>query len=286
MVGVSLKKIAFYLPLVQQVPFSGETVDKVIDYLFSLIKRRELDGNFRKYLIVNYAGVLKLASKEKKLNTLRSVTEDMKDYENTDVQEKVGRFLTKGTFSCREEEFKSFIEEQIQLAFGPVSLPVKRNSAIYMSQLVQYFGKTQEIVKDRFLDLQKVFLKFLFDRKPYMQDISSKGLSLIYELGSESVRAKLVDSLSQTLSGEKSATEHHEKDENQEIFLEFQDNTSSEQKEKLKTYKDLCNIAVELGHRELIYQFLEVHRHLAHYQDIKNAAKGLSSIIMLDQKLK
>ena len=43
---------------------------------------------------------------------------------------------------------------------------------------------------------------------------------------------------------------------------------------------------MELGHRELIYQFLEVHRHLAHYQEIKNAAKGLSSIIMLDEKLR
>lgn len=40
-----------------------------------------------------------------------------------------------------------------------------------------------------------------------------------------------------------------------------------------------------MGHRELIYQFLEVHRHLSHYQDIKNAAKGLSSIIMLDERL-
>lgn len=43
---------------------------------------------------------------------------------------------------------------------------------------------------------------------------------------------------------------------------------------------------MELGHRELIYQFLEVHRHLAHYQDIKNAAKGLSGILMLDERLR
>jgi hypothetical protein len=43
---------------------------------------------------------------------------------------------------------------------------------------------------------------------------------------------------------------------------------------------------VELGHRELIYQFLEVHRHMAHYQDVKNAAKGLSSIIVMDEKLR
>ena len=31
-----------------------------------------------------------------------------------------------------------------------------------------------------FLDIQRVFLKFLFDRKAYMQDLSSKALSKIY----------------------------------------------------------------------------------------------------------
>ena len=36
----------------------------------------------------------------------------------------------------------------------------------------------------------------------------------------------------------------------------------------------------------MIYQFMEVHRHLSHYQDVKNAAKGLSNIIMLDDRIK
>lgn len=137
-----------------------------------------------------------------------------------------------------------------------------------------------------FIDIQRVFLKFLFDRKAFMQDLSSKALSKIYNLGTPEVRTQLVDALSMTLSGEKTTSEHQEKDENNELLLEFKDNTSTEQRDKLKTYKDLCNIAVELGHRELIYQFLEVHRHMAHYQDVKNAAKGLSSIIVMDEKLR
>ena len=31
---------------------------------------------------------------------------------------------------------------------------------------------------------------------------------------------------------------------------------------------------------------MEVHRHLSHYQDVKNAASGLANIMLLDQKLK
>ena len=65
-----------------------------------------------------------------------------------------------------------------------------------------------------FLDLQRVFLKFLFDRKAYMQDLSSKALSKIYHLGEPEVRTQLVEALSKTLAGEKSAVENQEKDEN------------------------------------------------------------------------
>jgi hypothetical protein len=61
-----------------------------------------------------------------------------------------------------------------------------------------------------------------------MQDLSSKALSKIYNLGTSEVRAQLVENLSKTLSGEKSASEHQEKDENQELLLEFKDNTSTE----------------------------------------------------------
>jgi len=154
------------------------------------------------------------------------------------------------------------------------SLIRKRNCAIYLFEATNHFGKREAAVSDRFLALQQVFFKFLFDRKPIMQDISSRALTLIYQNGSESVKGDLVDALSKTLSGEKSASDVEEKDESNELFFEFKD--SSEFNDKLKTYKDLCTIATDLGHRELIYSFLEVHRHMAAYQNMKNAAKGLN----------
>ena len=45
-------------------------------------------------------------------------------------------------------------------------------------------------------------------------------------------------------------------------------------------------VAEDLGQKDLIYKILEVHRHHAHYQDMANAAKGLSNILTLDDKLK
>lgn len=45
------------------------------------------------------------------------------------------------------------------------------------------------------------------------------------------------------------------------MLLDFSNATNAEQREKLKTYKDLVRVAEELGQKDLIYQFLEVHRH-------------------------
>jgi proteasome component ECM29 len=78
-----------------------------------------------------------------------------------------------------------------------------------------------------------------------MQDLASKGLSLLYRLGDEAQRALLVTSLSDMFSGAGSAKK--EKDDQQELLIDFSSSTSSEQREKLKTYKDLVRVADELG---------------------------------------
>lgn len=186
-------------------------------------------------------------------------------------------------------------EEMIKYTSEPkVDLTSKRSAVIVLYQIV---SKTHdEQIKEKYLGLQRVFMRFLFDRRGFMQDLASKALSLIYNNGDETIRKKLVESLSAAFAGEGSSktagseglkNEYQaEGQDKQEMLLEFKDNTSTEQADKLKTYKDLVQVADSLGKRELIYQFLEVHRHLTHYQDIKNAAKGLSNILMLDEKLK
>ena len=60
-------------------------------------------------------------------------------------------------------------------------------------------------------------------------------------------------------------------------MLEYNDSRSTD---RLNTYKDLCTIANELGHKELIYQFLSTHRQLMKYNNIKNAARGLKNIVL------
>ena len=74
--------------------------------------------------------------------------------------------------------------------------------AIYVHQIINLQGSCNKEVQDRFLSLQQIFLKFLFDRRATMQDLASSTLTQIYNLGDETTRQQLVDALSATFAGE------------------------------------------------------------------------------------
>ena len=129
-----------------------------------------------------------------------------------------------------------------------LELAVKRNYVTYLHHVLLEQGETNEEVKARLLPLQKIFLKFLFDRRASMQDLASKSLSTIYNLGDDETRQRLVDALSSTFTGKtegRDATLAQEMEEMKgvEIPEEFKDNTSSEQRKKMKTYQDLVSVA-------------------------------------------
>lgn len=50
------------------------------------------------------------------------------------------------------------------------------------------FAASVSEIRDDFVDIQQVFMRFLFDRRSQMQDLASKGLSLVYKLGDENQR--------------------------------------------------------------------------------------------------
>lgn len=111
-----------------------------------------------------------------------------------------------------------------------VNLTSRRSCVIYLNELLQLFGAKESFIQESFVDLQKTFLKHIFDKKPAIQDISSRALTLIYKLGTAEVKESLVQALSKTLTGdEKSGAEQNEdKDEDRELMLDFHDQSSTE----------------------------------------------------------
>lgn len=83
----------------------------------------------------------------------------------------------------------------------------------YLYEVVNRYAENSSEMREKyFVEIQQIFMRYLFDRRGFMQDLASKGLSLVYKLGNEEQRALLVTSLSETFSGN-APTKKKEQDE-------------------------------------------------------------------------
>jgi len=82
-----------------------------------------------------------------------------------------------------------------------LELNSKRNTVIYLFEVVNRYAESSSEMREKyFIEIQQVFMRYLFDRRGFMQDLASKGLSLVYKLGNEEQRTLLVNSLSESFS--------------------------------------------------------------------------------------
>lgn len=159
----------------------------------------------------------------------------------------------------------------------------KRASVVHLSMFILHSPLIKEL-QDELPKLQGIFFKFMFDKKDEIQEYASNVLGKLYQLGDKDIKEKLVKDLSTALSGSQNFSELQEKEEDFELNIEYSPHTQDGK--KIKTFKELCFIATDLGHNELIYQFLNIHRHITHYKNIKRAADSLQGILVEDEKVK
>ncbi|NXE57993.1 ECM29 protein, partial [Casuarius casuarius] len=106
------------------------------------------------------------------------------------------------------------------------------------------------------------------------QDIASKGLGLVYELGNEQDQQELVTMLIDTLMTGKRAK--HEVTGETVVFQGGLSKTPDGQ--GLSTYKELCSLASDLNQPDLVYKFMNLANHHAMWNSRKGAAFGFSVI--------
>ena len=92
-----------------------------------------------------------------------------------------------------------------------------------------------------------------------MQDLASKSLTIVYNLGDEDTKRNLVESLSATFTDRTdyketgNTNQELEEIKNEKLPSDFRDAFNDEQKKKMKTFSDLTAIASQMGSKQLIY---------------------------------
>nr|XP_022915862.1 proteasome-associated protein ECM29 homolog isoform X1 [Onthophagus taurus] len=130
----------------------------------------------------------------------------------------------------------------------------------------------REPIKNQLSSIQSIFMNLLGENNDIVQDVSSKGLCLVYDYSkSEELLSALVDQLT---SGRRSTTNVTASTK----LFEEGELGKSPTGGNLSTYKELCSLASDLNKPDLVYQFMHIANHNAIWNSKKGAAFGFSSI--------
>lgn len=141
-------------------------------------------------------------------------------------------------------------------------------SAIWLLTILKNCGAHPEVVS-QLRSIQVGFQQLLGDTNEILQEVAGKALSLVYELGDESTKKELVDSLVNALQKGSSSTFKVTADS--EIFATGEVGMTPTG-DKLTTYRELVTLASEMNQPDLIYKFMQLSSHNALWNSKKGAA--------------
>ncbi|TAQ88421.1 hypothetical protein B7494_g3269 [Chlorociboria aeruginascens] len=151
---------------------------------------------------------------------------------------------------------------------------LKKASGIWLFCLIQYCGHLSEI-QARLRECQGAFMGLLSARDELVQETASRGLSLVYEQGDKEVREKLVKDLVASFTG---TSTQLKVDEETELFEPGALPTG--EGKSITSYKDIINLANEVGDQGLVYKFMSLASNAATWSTRAAFGRfGLSNIL-------
>ncbi|ERE83530.1 putative proteasome-associated protein ECM29 like protein [Cricetulus griseus] len=151
---------------------------------------------------------------------------------------------------------------------------VRQAACIWLLSLVRKLSTHIE-VKSHLKEIQSAFISVLSENDELSQDVASKGLGLVYELGSEQDQQELVSTLVETLMTGKRA-KHEVSGET--VVFQGGGLGKTPDGQGLSTYKELCSLASDLSQPDLVYKFMNLANHHAMWNSRKGAAFGFNVI--------
>ncbi|KAF9918544.1 hypothetical protein BX616_007987 [Lobosporangium transversale] len=152
---------------------------------------------------------------------------------------------------------------------------LKKAACIWLLSLVK-FCASHASIKTQLPKIHAVFSSLLSDRDELTQEVASKGIGLVYELGDQSIRSQLVESLVGMFGEGRKAAPKVTGDT--ELF-EGNALGQAPDGSSLSTYQSILSLASDMNQPELVYKFMHLASHNSMWQSRKGAAFGFSTIV-------
>ncbi|XP_024030403.1 proteasome-associated protein ECM29 homolog [Morus notabilis] len=197
-----------------------------------------------------------------------------------DVNLSKSKYSTNGT-NTSSEDYHCMVREAItRKLFDELLYSTRKEErcagTVWLLSITMYCGHHPAIQK-MLPEIQEAFSHLLGEHNELTQELASQGMSIVYELGDESMKKNLVNALVSTLTGSGKRKRAIKLVEDTEVFQEGAIGEGLNGG-KLSTYKELCNLANEMGQPDLIYKFMDLANHQASLNSKRGAAFGFSKI--------
>ncbi|KAH7062064.1 proteasome stabiliser-domain-containing protein [Macrophomina phaseolina] len=130
---------------------------------------------------------------------------------------------------------------------------LRKASVIWLLSIIQFLGHLNS-VKSRLPECQSAFKSCLSDRDEVVQEAASRGLGLVYEKGDRQLKDDLVRDLVSSFSDNKPNLSGNVQDDTQL----FEPGALPTGDGSVTTYKDILNLASEVGDSSLVYRFMSL----------------------------
>ncbi|CAJ1971242.1 unnamed protein product [Sphenostylis stenocarpa] len=147
---------------------------------------------------------------------------------------------------------------------------------VWLVSLIKYCSN-HPTIQQMLPEIQEAFSHLLGEQNELTQELASQGMSIVYDIGDENMKKNLVNALVSTLTGSGKRKRAIKLVEDTEVFMDGSLGESSSGG-KLNTYKELCNLANEMGQPDLIYKFMDLANYQASLNSKRGAAFGFSKI--------
>ncbi|SMN20457.1 similar to Saccharomyces cerevisiae YHL030W ECM29 Scaffold protein that assists in association of the proteasome core particle with the regulatory particle [Maudiozyma saulgeensis] len=171
----------------------------------------------------------------------------------------------------------SYVLDKILHSCDSSKPSLRKASCVWLLSLVQFLKQNPIIIQNA-KEIHNKFMKFLGDNDELIQDTSSRGLSLIYEIGTGDLREDMVKGLLKSFTNSTNAMSMQSGTLDQETKL-FEPGTMNTGDGSISTYKDILNLASEVGDPSLVYKFMSLAKSSSLWSSRKGIAFGLGAIM-------
>lgn len=185
------------------------------------------------------------------------------------------------SFAKLKENFSrdriSYVLDQLLVSCDSTKPSLRKAACVWLLSLTQYLGHSEEI-SSRCNHIHIRFMRFLGDRDEFVQESAARGLALIYEIGNADLKEDMVKGLLRSFTDSAKGVNMSAGSVGADTEL-FDDNTLKTDEGSVRTYKDILNLASEVGDPALVYKFMSLAKSSSLWSSKKGIAFGLGAIV-------